>query len=135
MEDWLETEDGALGGMPDLVVLPGDDTALVIDYKTGLVTDDTAVKVGYVQQLLFYGALVSERLGAVPFALALLSLREGLVEVEADPAAMREVAARARSLRVAYNSRVPDAQPASPSEENCQWCPYAARCTLFWEAV
>ena len=133
LETWFETPDSALGGKPDLVVVRGDNTAAVIDYKTGLVTSDDGVKSAYIRQLLFYGALVYECLHAVPVILALLSLREGVVQVEPTSEGMAEVAAEARASRSEFNGRVPGAQPANASEENCQWCPFAAQCEAFWQ--
>jgi len=134
-ETWLETADVALGGKPDLIAVSPDNLALVIDYKSGLVSVDEGVKSGYVQQLLFYGALVDECLVANPVMLALLSLREGVVQVEPSAEGMAEVANLARSARLEFNERVPGAQPAEPSEDNCQWCRFAARCSAFWQAV
>jgi hypothetical protein len=134
-ETWLETADMALGGKPDLIIISTEDSALVIDYKSGLVSDDAGVKTAYIQQLLFYGLLVYECLRATPVMLALLSLREGMVQVEPTAEGMAEVAAIARARRLEFNERVPGAQPANASEENCQWCRYAARCSAFWQAV
>ena len=102
-EAWLETNDGELGGQPDLVAVGPDNLAMVIDYKSGLVSDDEGIKANYVRQLLFYGALVYECLQATPFMLALLSLREGVVQVEPTPEGMAEVARFARAERVQYN--------------------------------
>ena len=134
-ETWLETADVALGGKPDLVAISPDNLALVIDYKSGLVSDEEGVKSAYVRQLLFYGVLVDECLTATPVMLALLSLREGVVQVEPSTEGMAEVATLARAARLEFNQRVPGAQPAEPSEENCQWCRFAARCNAFWQAV
>lgn len=134
-ETWLVTDDQALGGQPDLVAIDPDNLAMVVDYKSGLVSDDEGVKAAYVRQLLFYGVLVSECLHATPVMLALLSLREGVVQVEPTAQGMVEVAALARAARVEYNQRVPGTQPASASEENCQWCRYAAGCGAFWQEV
>ena len=114
-ETWLETADVALGGKPDLIAISPDDLALVIDYKAGLVSDDEGVKSAYVQQLLFYGALVDECLVATPVMLALLSLREGVVQVEPSAKAMAEVATlaprRALSSTNVYRDR---SQPSRP---------------------
>ena len=134
-ETWLETADVALGGKPDLIAISPDNLAIVIDYKSGLVSDDEGVKSVYIRQLLFYGALVYECLQATPVMLALLSLREGVVQVEPSPEGMAEVATLARAARLEFNERVPGPQPANASEENCQWCRYAARCGAFWQAV
>jgi hypothetical protein len=135
LETWLETADVALGGKPDLIAISPDNLALVIDYKSGLVSDEEGVKSAYVRQLLFYGVLVDECLNATPVMLALLSLREGVVQVEPSAEGMAEVATLARAARVEFNERVPGAQPAEPSPENCQWCRFAARCSAFWQAV
>ncbi len=134
-EEWLETTDGDLGGQPDLVVIQDDHTAIVIDYKTGLVTDEEGVKSTYVRQLLFYGALVNERLDSLPTLLALLSLREGVVQVDPSREQMAEVAAEARSWLHEFNTRVPGAQPANASEQNCRWCPHAAKCEAFLQEI
>jgi len=134
-ETWLETADMALGGKPDLIAIGSDNLAMVVDYKSGLVSDHEGVKATYIQQLLFYGVLTYECLQATPVMLALLSLREGVVEVEPTSEGMAEVAAFARAARLAFNERAPGAQPANASEENCQWCRYAARCDEFWQTV
>jgi hypothetical protein len=134
-ETWLETADVALGGKPDLIAVSPDNLAMVIDYKSGLVSDEEGVKSAYVRQLLFYGALVDECLVATPVMLALLSLREGVVQVEPSVEGMAEVATLARAARLEFNERVPGPQPGEPSEENCQWCRFAARCSAFWQAV
>lgn len=134
-ETWLETADNALGGQPDLVALDPGNLATVVDYKSGLVSDDEGVRATYVRQLLFYGVLADECLQATPVMLALLSLREGVVQVEPTSEGMAEVAALARAARLEYNQRVPGAQPANASEENCHWCRYAARCSAFWQGV
>jgi hypothetical protein len=134
-ETWLVTDDQALGGQPDLVAIDSDNLAMVVDYKSGLVSDDEGVKAAYVRQLLFYGVLISECLHATPVMLALLSLREGVVQIEPTAQGMAEVATLARAARLEYNRRVPGTQPASASEENCHWCRYAARCGAFWQEV
>lgn len=134
-EAWLETADGALSGQPDLVALSSDRSAIVIDYKTGVVTTDEGIKSTYERQLLFYGALVRECLDATPILLALLSLREGVVEITPSPAAMAQIATEARDSRADFNQRVPGEQPANASEENCRWCRHAADCSAFWATV
>jgi hypothetical protein len=134
-ETWLETADMALGGQPDLVAIGPDDVAMVVDYKSGMVSDDEGVKATYIRQLVFYGVLVYECLQATPVMLALLSLREGVVQVEPTSEGMAEVAALARAARLEYNERVPGAQPANASLENCRWCRHAARCSAFWHEV
>lgn len=134
-ETWLVTDDQALGGQPDLVAIDLDNLAMVVDYKSGLVSDDEGVKATYVRQLLFYGVLISECLQATPVMLALLSLREGVVQVEPTAEGIAQLATIARAARLEYNQRVPGTQPASASEENCQWCRYAARCSAFWQGV
>ena len=131
----MESPDGAIAGIPDLVLLTdGEASAIVIDYKTGLVSDELGINSTYANQLLLYGALVTECLDAKTVELALFSLREGLVRIETGGDLIAASAAHARATRDSFNARVPGPQPANPTPDNCKWCPYAPRCEAFWNS-
>ena len=132
-EHELQTADEALRGRPDLVA-NGSET-VIVDYKSGLVEQDSEIRGSYRRQLLFYGELVRECLGLIPKRLLLFSLRQGIVSVPADLTVMRETAMQARQVRDDFNGRTPGPQPGHPSPATCRFCPHAPVCDPFWEAV
>lgn len=132
--------DGKLAGRPDLI--RGRE---IIDYKSGVIvehdeaTQADVVKAGYVRQLRIYGFLVKEALGWWPERGRLLPLGGAEVEVALEPETCAREAAEAVAMLDAYNAKlVADTKPeklASPTPNNCKWCPFKLVCPPFWNAV
>jgi len=127
-------------GRPD-VVRQGE----IIDYKTGEIYEyaetgpSTTLKASYVRQLQFYGFLVSSALRVPIHRGVLLPMTGEPVEVELDQSAGAKEAEVAMALLDRYNN-LADAGAgsedlASPSPENCCWCPFKIICPAFWSVV
>lgn len=133
LEQWVESSELQLGGRIDLLIL-GAQTS-VVDYKTGLVTDDGEPHARYERQLAIYSALVAAARGISDVDVALFSLREGLVPLTLSVAERDAIVASVLAARDTYNARCPGAQVATPSQESCHWCPYVFRCDPAWEEL
>jgi hypothetical protein len=133
-EEELVSADGLIGGTADLICLTPTDL-VVIDHKTGFVSDDGMPKAGYERQIRIYAGLASERFGRRATRGVLMSMREGVVDVDVDSALVDDEVSAARAALKEYNERVPGPQPAVPSLDVCVWCPHKARCDAFWDVL
>lgn len=127
--NWSDTR-CKLSGQLDLLIV--DSVSTIIDHKKGSVVSDGVVKQNYRDQLAFYAHLVYENYDIDRVECWLFSLKDGLVEV---PLTREDTVSFVKPLLADiedYNNRVPDEQPAMPSDENCSWCPYCDRCEKFW---
>lgn len=133
LERDLVAPDGSFAGRLDLLILGR--MPAVVDYKTGLVERNGQPDESYERQLRIYAWLADQALDVDIRVAALFSLRQGMVEVDASRA-QREAAMRHATAAVtAFNRRVPGAQPASPSEVACGWCPHVGGCDSAWAAL
>jgi CRISPR/Cas system-associated exonuclease Cas4 (RecB family) len=128
----LASADGRLGGWADFV-LRGRDGEVVIDLKTGGARDQLVAE-SHDRQIQLYAFMLHEEEGVWPRRGLVMSLVDGITEVDVSPRACQEVAANALALLDAYNAVVPGPQPASPSAATCGSCPYATKCGDFWTA-
>lgn len=133
-EEDLRSEDGVLRGQADLVLL-GTDHLIVIDHKTGIVTEEDRPKAAYVRQLQIYAALASAAYERPVVEATLFSLREGMVAIDVSDEALGAAISEARRELTEFNQRAPGPQPARASPDTCRWCPFAARCDGFWRCV
>jgi len=127
--DWNDTR-CKLSGKLDLLIV--DSVSTIIDHKKGSVVSDGVVEKKHRDQLAFYAHLVYENYDIDRVDCWLFSLKDGLVEV---PLTCEDIVLFVEPLLANiedYNNRVPDEQPAMPSDENCSWCPYCDRCEKFW---
>jgi len=134
IEERLTSNDGIFEGKPDLVLV-GQRRLLVVDYKSGFVSDDGAVEEDYSDQLLLYAHLSAEVHGIDSVDAFLLSLREGLVPVDVSEEQRGQYVQRAIDEVQAYDQRVPGLQPATPSEDVCHWCNHACACDHLWDEI
>lgn len=131
----LASSDGHLRGRADLVIR-GPDSHLIIDYKTGTITNPSGdVKINYKQQLQLYAYLEMQQTGAWPDAAILIPLDGPEVRVDICPADCERLAAEAEQRLAAYVSFGDEKQPASPSAGHCRMCPYTGVCDAFWSVV
>jgi RecB family exonuclease len=135
IEKTLEDSAARLRGRPDRVEGPKSDRR-VVDLKTGL--SQTGPNGSQLQQLLLYGHLVevvegdhvseiavedsSGRRWKQPFDHVEVSKLLGKIE-------------RARSSFEAAQSQKQLSRLASPSKENCRWCPYRVACAPYWASL
>jgi len=134
VEEELLSGDGSIGGTADLIVLRDRDL-VVIDHKTGFASDAGVPKPAYERQVRIYAALASERFDLPAARGVLMSMAEGVVDVDVTPALVAAEMAAARSARQEFNERAPGSQPAAATPQNCQWCDHKARCDAFWDAL
>jgi hypothetical protein len=128
---------GKLVGRPD-VVRDGE----ILDYKTGEIYErgenetSATLKPSYVRQLHLYGFLVSSALGVPIRRGVLLPMTGERVEVELDQSACAMEAEVAVELLDQYNKLIgagaSSKELASPSPENCRWCPFQIICPALW---
>ena len=134
IEEFLASSDGMFEGIPDLVLV-GQQRLLVIDYKSGFVSDDGGVDENYSDQLLLYAHLCVETFGIGSADAYLLSLREGLVPVDVSEEQRNKYVRRAIDEIRAFDQRVPGPQPAMPSEDTCRWCNHVCACDQVWDEI
>ena len=134
IEEFLASSDGMFEGIPDLVLV-GQRRLLVIDYKSGFVSDDGGVDEDYSDQLLLYAHLCVETCGTGSADACLLSLREGLVPVDVSEEQRNKYVRRAIDEIRAFDQRVPGPQPAMPSEDTCHWCNHVCACDQVWDEI
>lgn len=130
----LQTADGLVRGCADLVLERSDDL-VIIDHKAGVVLAEDRPKASYVRQVQLYAVMAEAHFRKTVSEGILLSLRDGRVAVDVDPASLVEAERSARAAVDAFNAAVPGAQIAAPSPSRCRFCPYTARCDGFWEAA
>lgn len=130
----LATPDSRIRGTADLVLV-GTDDVIVIDHKTGLVTEADQAKSNYQRQIQLYASMARSTFDRPVTRGVLLSLREGEVDVDVSDASVDEAEHHTRTLLEDFNERAPGPQPAHPDTANCQWCPHCPSCDAFWEAV
>ena len=147
-EAWYQGFGGRLGGRIDLVVVSSRGLE-ILDYKSGIVTDRTEagettgeLRASYVRQLLLYAALYYDQQGVWPSWAVVESLVDGQHEFAVLPNEASQAVRDALDLLDCYNRAVETGRiPASPSEQNCLWCPfkpvcneYLATATEAWQA-
>lgn len=130
----LFSECRTVRGTPDLVWF-AEEGMVVIDYKSGVVSNEAGTKPGYVRQLQIYSALASSHYDRPVAKAVLFSFKQGTVEVSVDEASMLDAMAGARMMRESFNRRVPGEQPTVATESNCMWCHYQPQCDGFWNAL
>lgn len=126
-EQHLSSDDSRIAGIADLVLL-GDSVAIV-DYKTGLVTEEDDVKSAFRRQILIYSKLAKETYGRPISHIALFSLRQGFIAVDADEIGAQAVWDEAIEALDEFNRLTPGEQPARATPENCRWCTYNLACS------
>ena len=137
-EVWLESRDGLLGGYVDRIV-PGEHGVEIVDYKTGVVTEQQTgnVRAAYEVQLLLYAGLYHENSGNWPARLTLTSLSGTKHDVPMDPAQAHQLVDEARAKLIEVNALISGGAPpeslASPSPSACAFCGYRPACKMYWE--
>jgi hypothetical protein len=121
-------------GRADLII-DGQRDLVLVDYKTGLVSENGELRPAYIAQLRLYAAMIHNALGRWPNKAMLVSLRQGVVDVAVEPDACDELAQEAVRLLTAYNALAPGPQPAKPSTEVCLACPVSEHCNAFWLTI
>lgn len=139
-EQTFRAFDGRLVGRPDLIR-----AREIVDYKSGAITEQDeatqtdVVKASYLRQLRIYGFLVKEALGYWPERGILLPVAGAGVEIALDPSECTREATEAVAVLDGYNAQLTRAAApsdlASPSADNCKWCPFKLLCNPFWEAT
>jgi hypothetical protein len=117
----------------------------IVDFKSGSIFEFSEehrtekIKEAYVRQLRIYGYLVHETLGRWLRRGVLLPAAGPGVEIQLDKKDCEHEAQEAVQLLDAYNQKVAldgcVTDFASPSPENCKWCPYKVLCPSFWAAA
>ncbi len=136
LEQQLTSPDGEIAGTPDLV-LDTEDGLIVIDYKSGVVTNEGVPKVEHERQLQIYSALAADSLRWPVLRAVLVSFKERdpFIDVRIDVPRRQTSMENVRKARRRFNHRVPGQQPANPAPTTCQWCPHQERCPAFWDSI
>lgn len=130
----LQNSEGNIQGRLDLVheIRRG---SRVVDLKTGRVDGDGAnLKPSYHRQIQIYAYLMEQQTHRWPVEGVVLPLGGKPISVDIDEQACNNLAREVLGLLSAYNSTVPEAQPAIVSGETCPRCPVAASCPAFWKS-
>lgn len=136
-ESRLYSRDGLITGRPDQ--LDGESQSIV-DYKSGSVGDEESdlVSDSEARQLRVYAHLVIEN--GIPVTKGRIVRGDGRqCELPISAAEAQSEADNARTQLRTFNSAVSSgavfSDLASPSSENCRWCPCMPFCDAFWAAV
>ncbi len=120
-------------GEPDLVDRI-DGKLWVVDTKTGLNQEDPTR--AQRDQLLFYCALVEATLGEFPEIAAIETARGERYSFPVDPTEVENVVQEALALLARFNAAAANKfseNLASPSAEECGWCPFRPACGPFFQ--
>lgn len=135
IEQSLQSKDGLLYGRPDLINAGASE---VVDYKTRRESPDSPDEVTdqELRQLHLYAHLADEN--GVKIQRGTIVLADGRrLTVELDEGEVRREARSARAMLESYNAAVGDKttfeEIASPSAENCRYCPCMVLCEAFWK--
>lgn len=129
----ITSPDGTLRGQLDLLIIGARPS--IVDHKTGSVLADGLPRGHYARQLALYAWLVERSLGLDVNEAALFSLRDGIIAVDVSRAVRDRIVTESIQARDAFNSRAPEAQPATPSDDACGPCPYVGSCDFAWDAL
>lgn len=142
IEVWLETSDGAVGGRVDKILVTGEDVT-IIDFKSGLVTENssatTGVKMEYEVQLKLYAALYREVAGRLPTRLHVVGLDGKSHEVKFSTGECEALLQDARDILGRTNAIISSAVSAEekrralarPSADACRYCEYRPGCSSY----
>ncbi|WP_350224430.1 PD-(D/E)XK nuclease family protein [Mycolicibacterium sp. lyk4-40-TYG-92] len=133
-ERLLEHPTLPLRGEPDLVDRV-DGKLWVIDTKTGLHQEEPTVEQR--DQLLFYCALVDATLGEAPVTAAIETSRGERHSFQVDPDEVNNIVQQALDVLARFNAAAASEfseNLASPSAQNCGWCPFRPACGPFFQA-
>lgn len=138
-EQWLETDDGKVGGLVDLIVHHSEGVEL-IDYKTGGVLEEKGgndrLKQEYTTQLALYAGLYYEVYGVWPVKLTLKTLDGTANDVPFDRDGslhlLRSVKEKLNEINRMIKAGVDPEQLACPSPEACRFCAYRPACKKYW---
>lgn len=123
-----------LRGEPDFVDRV-DGKLWVVDTKTGLNQEDPTPSQR--DQLLFYCALVEANLGEIPDIAAIETSRGERYSFPVDPTEVEKVVQQALAVLARFNAAAANEfseNLASPSAEDCGWCPFRPACGPFFQA-
>lgn len=129
-EETFATRDGKITGRPDLVDV---ESALVVDYKTGSVTDPTTPTESEARQLRLYAHLAAEN--GVAVRTGAIERPDGTrAEIAISGEEADEEGRRAREALDGINrlSGSPFEAAAQPSAGSCRHCPCIPFCPAFW---
>jgi CRISPR/Cas system-associated exonuclease Cas4 (RecB family) len=133
-EQELEAADGRLWGTVDLIVR-AETTHLIADYKTGSTLEATTgdIKERYRRQLMLYACL-EEAADSWPDSATIIPFGSAPLSIEVEPDECRQVLENVLATLQLWETWVGGVPPANPAPDACSWCPYAARCSAFWDA-
>jgi len=137
-EKWVESSDGKIGGMIDLVI-QHKEGAEIVDYKTGSIVDEQSgggIKEDYVVQLKLYAGIYFEALGSWPVRLSLIGLDKKKYDVSFSHEDCLDLMDKARQLVDEVNELIESGlEPkdfANPSPSTCKYCSYRPACRKYW---
>jgi CRISPR/Cas system-associated exonuclease Cas4 (RecB family) len=129
----LQAANGRLAGRIDLIVRSAQ-LHLLVDYKTGAVTDVDGHPTDRLRrQLMLYACLEAEEHGW-PHRAQLMPLGRQAIEIAIEPAKCQALLAEGLEALDRWQGWVGEAPPPQPSPEACGHCRYAPRCPAMWEA-
>jgi len=134
-ENSLQSKDGLLYGRPDLLDIKQGE---VVDYKTRREAGSEAEQITEQErrQLHLYAHLAAEN--GWPIQRGVILLASGTkLEMEIDAQAAQHEAQQARQELASFNAAVSESttftELATPSAENCRFCPCMVVCAAFWQ--
>lgn len=143
-EKWYESKDKLIAGKIDLVI-EGENTSELIDFKTGAITEDilddtgevfVEVKEGYKEQLKLYAWLYYENTGKFPTSLSLVDLAKQKFPVSFSESECISLYEEAKELLHSTNESINNGTfAANPSEANCRYCLYRPACSFFQKQI
>ena len=132
IEGWFEDERLKLKGKPDRVETWDSQTVAIVDIKTG--PDQEEIRPEQRRQLLFYAHLFRASSGQTPKKIIVENTRGERTIEDIEDSDIDAVVEEILELRNNFNSGLDGNLEtfATPSKENCQYCPYRSHCDPFW---
>lgn len=144
VEHKIETGDGVITGSIDRVLLT-ETGAVIQDYKTGEILDDTdQIKSEYRTQLMLYAAVWALNTGEWPVRLELIPMVGEPLTIQFAPSECLAIVEQAKLILHELNTCINSdssttdieraLQLASPRPETCGWCQYRPVCPAYLRA-
>lgn len=134
VEQLLQSSDGLLAGKPDDVAVVGVQ-GFVTEHKSGAIREDGRIRQPYLDQLLFYSALIFDNYKVHSVTGQLKSLGGDFFEMVVLPRDAQEFAAHVRTLVDSVNAKCRTENPfgslTTPSADACSLCSARPVCATF----
>lgn len=135
-EKWLESVDGNIGGMVDLIY-KSENCIKISDFKTGKIFEEEGeIKRDYQDQLKLYAYLYKEEYKVYPDKLSIIDLEKQEYFIDFTPQECEHLARNSKTFLFELKQLIKEenfTKLAKPEIENCSNCLYRPACKFYWK--